>query len=219
MLAKELITEVTQVDVEDTLKEAKDLITELCVCDLPVLRGKHFVGILPGQNVLNAHDTGQKLADLREEFLNIFINENQHLLDVLYVSGLQESSLIPVNNEKNEYLGSIKLQDLVREISNFYNFNHPGGIITLEMSDKDYQLSEISRIVESEQGKVLNLLTSFNADASKFFVTLKLNHQDIQNIAATFERFGYKVTLYNEDHFEFNDLKERYDYLMRFIDI
>ena len=219
MLAKDLIKDVSYVNSDDSLKSAKELILELCVCDLPVVKQGNFVGIIPGQSIIDAENDAQTIEEFKEEFLNVFVNKEQHILDVLYIAGLQETTIVPVIDKENKYLGSIKLQDLVKEISNTYNFFQPGGIITLEMDNRDYQLSEIARILESDNAKILSLLTSFNADSTKFYVTIKLNHQDVQNIAATFERFGYKVTLYSEDHFRFNDLQDRYDYLMKFIDL
>ena len=50
-------------------------------------------------------------------------------------------------------------------------------------------------------------------------VTLKLNVNDLKPIIQTFERYQYTITAHYDQSESNNDLHERYDSLMRYLNI
>ncbi len=218
MKANDLTNEVPVLKLTDTVGKARELVRDNCICDLPVVKNKKLTGIFPGDLIFTADEDSQ-IDAFKEDFLNIFVNQQQHILDVFQVASLEQTTIVPVIDNEGNYSGSIRIQDLVKNMSEDFSLGLPGGIITLTLDARDFHLSEIARIVESNDARILNILTSFSKDGSGVEVTLKVNHQDIKHISATFERFGYRTTLYYEEGFRFDNLKERFDYLMKFIDM
>ena len=87
------------------------------------------------------------------------------------------------------------------------------------MNEYDYSLSQISQIVESNDAQILsNYITSFK-DSKLLEITIKVNRKNIEPILQTFVRYDYTVKAsFSEDDFEL-DMKNRYDGLMKYLNI
>jgi signal-transduction protein with cAMP-binding, CBS, and nucleotidyltransferase domain len=148
-----------------------------------------------------------------------YVNENQHIYDAIKIFSTLSLSLLPVVTENNQYLGIITLANLIKHLAGIFAINNPGGVIILEINEKDYILTEIAKIVESNDAKVLSLsITSF-PDSTKLEVTLKLNRMDIEAILQTFNRYNYSVKAYFSEDLNHESLKERYDSLMNYLNV
>jgi hypothetical protein len=82
----------------------------------------------------------------------------------------------------------------------------------------DYSLSEISQIVESNNGRILSLYVANSEDNQKLRVTLKINLTDLTSIMATFNRYNYTVVsshMSDEDLDEF--YQERFDVFLKYL--
>ena len=66
---------------------------------------------------------------------------------------------------------------------------------------------------------VLSVATAKTSDPQKIQVTLKVNTLDLSYILATFERYEYKIVSVFHQAEQIDQLKERYDALMSYLDI
>jgi len=123
-----------------------------------------------------------------------------------------------VVDAENNYLGSIRLEDLVEQMSEMQGANQRGGIIVLEMWEKDYSMQQISRIIEENDAKILSTSVS-PGESGKIEVNLKINQPDLNAIISSFERFGYQVKASYQESAYTEDLRKRYDELMRILNI
>ncbi|NNE30644.1 MAG: CBS domain-containing protein, partial [Saprospiraceae bacterium] len=98
-------------------------------------------------------------------------------------------------------------------------FMEPGAVIVLEMSKRDYSLSELSRIVESEHAKILSSYITTNLDSERIDVTIKINRQEISRILASFERFEYQVKASFQEGDFYDSLRDRYDSLITYLNV
>ena len=84
----------------------------------------------------------------------------------------------------------------------------PGGIILLDINANDYSVSEISKIVESNEARILSLFVTSPKDTTELELTIKINKTDITSIIRGFERYGYTIKAsFQED----DKLKEWYN--------
>ena len=144
------------------------------------------------------------VQDLQSSFQNLQYSQND--IDVL-----------PVVNSGHQYLGVITSKIIVKSLSKVVSVANAGSILTLEVNVKDYSLSEIARMVESDDAKVLASFITSHPDSTKLEVTLKINKTEISRILHTFERFNYVVLAsYNESEYHEN-LQNKYDEFMRFL--
>ena len=94
-----------------------------------------------------------------------------------------------------------------------------GGIIVLEMEPRNYSLSEISRICESNDVSIISLFIKTKNESGLLLVTIKTNRTDIQSLVSTFERYNYTIAeIYSIENNE-NDLQQNYNALMHFMNI
>ncbi|MFN0276259.1 MAG: CBS domain-containing protein [Chitinophagales bacterium] len=220
MLAKDIISEsIPPLKTTDTGEKAIEWMYEFKLTHLPLVENKKFLGLVGEDDILDFNDTKEQLGTFLKNLQKPYVLELEHIYDVMRLATNLRSSVIPVVDAEMNYLGIITAQSLIFHFSKMSSISDPGGIIILELNTKnDYVLSEIARIVESNDAHVLSM--SLNMEASgKYIVTLKLDVGEIKHIIATFERFEYTVQAYFDEN-DLNDVyKDRYDALMNYLNI
>ena len=123
-------------------------------------------------------------------------------------------------DDENEYFGVITVQDTITSFAQTAAVQAPGAILVLSMDSRDYSLTEISRLIESENAKILgSTIRDDSQDPTKIKLTLKINKTDLSHVVATLERFDYKIIGRFQEPKVFDDGKERLDILMRYLNI
>jgi acetoin utilization protein AcuB len=148
-----------------------------------------------------------------------YVEQSQHLYDVIRIFAERKLSVLPVVDNKKNFLGVITQETIVQKFADLVSINNPGGIIVLELSSNDFSLSEIGKIIEDNDARVLSLFVNSHADSSVVEVTIKLNKMDIQPLIQSFQRYDYTI---KESYFEseyYDSLRDRYSQLMNFLNI
>ena len=176
MLAIELNNNIIpQLRLEDTVGKALQLINDFKVSHLPVVSEEKYLGLISEDDLLDADNKKMHIQLLHDEFIDVSIKENQHFLQAVNISNEYQTSVVPVVNEENEFLGSISGQNLLRILGNFSGAQEIGGIIVLEMERSQFTISEISRIVESNEATILHLNTTIQPETGLLTVTIHIN--------------------------------------------
>lgn len=221
MNAKDLINYlIPPVKLEDTAEQVLKWMNELKLTELPVVEGNRFLGILSEEMVLS----GSHHQDLVSEFPG-FISESRigrhaHYFDVLKVANQYGTKLVGVEDEENNFLGVISVQDVVEAFANSSAITTPGAILILKMEFRDYSLSEISRIVEEEQAKIISSqIVPDEENPSMIRVTVKLNTTEISQIVRILDARGYVILDQFNGSEELNPDADRFDALMKYLRI
>lgn len=94
------------------------------------------------------------------------------------------------------------------------------SIIQLEMGTYDYSLSEIARIVEENDVKILGLtVDAIPEEPGRIMVTLLVNSAECGAIIQSFYRYNYNIVNTFSSPDENSDLRDRYALLMRYLDV
>ena len=221
MTAKDLISEIViALRPGDIGSDALGLMDELRVSHHPVVQELEFLGLISDSDIYNRGEFEQAVWDSKFSLKKPYVYENQHIYDALLMFDEHKLTLLPVLNSKSQYLGVITLSDLVQRLSGMTSVKHPGGIIVLEINQKDYLLTEIAGIVESNDAKILSLYITSHPDSTKLDVTIKLNRTEIGPVLQTFYRYNYivKASWSKDDPFT-DGLQDRYDSLMNYLNI
>jgi predicted transcriptional regulator len=196
---------------------AIELMEELRTNHLPVVRNDFYLGIISENDVLNWSDTTELVQEHLEELNAPSVNESQHLFDIIEELEKYSLSIIPVLNKQKQYLGSITNRKLLYTIAKSTAIKSKGSVIVLKMKQNDYSMSEISRIIESNNTKILSSYITSTPSMQNIEITLKLNIINVSPIIKDFERFDYTVIAsYKQDNNN-DDLLDRYESLMRFL--
>ena len=93
-------------------------------------------------------------------------------------------------------------------------------VIQLEMGAYDYSLSEIARIVEENDAKILGLtVDSIPEDPGRILVSILVNKPDCGAILQSFYRYNYNVADTFSSPDEDSDLRNRYALLMKYLSV
>jgi hypothetical protein len=94
------------------------------------------------------------------------------------------------------------------------------SLIILEVPPKDYTLTEIARIVESNNAHVMALSLMPISGGAVLLVSLKLDVDDLTSVLRSFERFNYNVVYYFMKEGEVTDTqKKRLDELLYYLEM
>jgi acetoin utilization protein AcuB len=218
MHASDLITpEVPSLRPTDAVARALDWMEEFKVSHLPVVDRERLVGMVKDQHLVDHNVAGTTVGTVMDHTELAYAREGQHIYEVMRLFSERDLSVLPVLDELGRYLGAITEHAALRRLAEVTNINEPGSIVVLDVARNDYSLHEIARIVEGNDGRVLSVYCHDLPESNQIEVTLKINREDISGILQAFERYEYVVkTTYQGSRFH-DDLRERYEELMRYL--
>lgn len=219
MLVRNIISQdVPELTLKDQPVNALNLMDEFKVSHLPVVEHGRYLGLVSEEEleVLEPSKNGTLCA--HHELMDIKVEESQHILHVLSLAAEHHLTVIPVVKD-DMYEGSITLTDLIDAFANSQSAMEAGSIIVLTMIDIDYSMQEIARIVEENDAKILSSNLSSVPGSREIEVTLKVDKEDPSAIVQTFNRFDYNVTVSFHKSSYSDDLKNRYDEFMKYLNI
>ena len=220
MTANDLIAEgVHPLKITDTGTSALMLMDEYKVWHLPVTDKETYLGLITETDIYTLEDPDRPLDCLRSTLQRTFVSEHDHIFDVIKLADSMGISVIPVLNEKEEYLGFITMRKLLTGFTSISGAAFPGAVVILELNVNDYLLSEIAQIIESNDARILGMYLSPHRESTKLDVTIRINQTDIRSILQTFNRYNYIVKASFSPKDPNEDLRDRYDSLMRYLNI
>lgn len=220
MLAKDLITdEIPPLKTSDVATRALVWMDEFKVSHLPVLDGRSYYGLLSEANIMDLQDPETLIGDATEELEKPFVFGEQHIFDVIKLMGEEHLSVLPVVDEKGFFLGAISIFEVIKQIGNVSGITYPGSVVILNMHTRDYSLHEIAKIVEENGAKILSSFSHTDANHEHTQVTLKIDSSDINGILQSFERYEINVSASFQGNTYQDDLQDRYEELMKFINM
>ncbi len=220
MLANQLIkNNLVPLRTSDSAMLALSLMEEYKTTHLPIVNGNNFMGLISENDIYSYNQYEEPIGAHPIINSNVSVSPNQHIYEVMEVIHTNKLSLLPVVDKQMHYLGSIIVNDLTSTLAEITGITNPGGIIVLEMNIHDYSMSEIAQIVETNNRKILNSFVNTFNDSTKIEVTIKLNTIDIDAVIQTLARYNYQVkATYTETDLNDN-LSDRYNSLMNYLNI
>ena len=90
----------------------------------------------------------------------------------------------------------------------------------MEMEQADFTLADLVRIIEMEGAKILGVAVQQpRAENPSYRVSFKLNLEDSSAISSSLRRFGYTIISEANSEALDNNLSDRADELIRYLDI
>jgi Mg/Co/Ni transporter MgtE len=126
--------------------------------------------------------------------------------------------VVPVLDENNLYVGYYELDDIIKFFHETPFLKEPGGIIVVQKAIIDYSMSQIAQIVESNNGRLLGLFVS-EASSDLVQVTIKISLGAMNDIIQTFRRYNYEIISEHQEDAYITNLKERSDYLDKYLNM
>jgi Mg/Co/Ni transporter MgtE len=204
-------------DSEETIVEVQSFFDEVSFSHFSVLKEGVYLGCIAADDV-ETFDFDKKVSDYKYTLEGFFARINMNWLDVLEIFAKNDCNMVPVLGEDNSYLGYYELEDVVKFLYETPFLKDQGGIIVVEKNSVDYSIGQITQIVESNNGKLLGLFIS-DASAEKVQVTIKIALGPMNDIIQTFRRYNYEIVSEHQEDNYMNSLKERSEYLDKYLNI
>ncbi|PLK42405.1 CBS domain-containing protein [Emticicia sp. TH156] len=221
MTAAQIINhELPILKLTDTVGDALSWMEENRISQLVVVDNEQYQGILSEDILLN-YDEELAISEVMPQYTEAYIFDDQHLYEALSLISKFQLQILGVVDEDKVFTGAITATEIYNRFGELLGVQEPGAVLVIAIKNRDYSLAEISRLVESDNAKILS--SYFNGsefgeeNASK--LTLKINRKNISSIVATLERFGYMVEgAYAHEPIDSIE-QERYDMLMKYLSV
>ena len=221
MVAKDLISEVIPtLKTSDLGQTALNWMETFRISHLPVVNNQDFLGLISDTDIYDMNQLEEPIGNHALSLIKPYVDAEQHIFEVIGLASRLKLSVVPVLDKNNHFKGVITTGDLIRHFAGLSSMDQPGGIIVIELIERDYSLSQIAQIVESNNVKVLSMYITSPPESTKLEVTLKVNTGDLVSVIKTFERYNYEVKTWvtNNDSMD-RFYSERFDLLMKYINI
>ncbi|GAB3975259.1 hypothetical protein GCM10028806_32510 [Spirosoma terrae] len=220
MLAAELIDPMLPaLKPSDSVGQALDWMQEHRIGQLVLTDQGEYRGVVSEELLMDVADIDQSVSTVMRLFEQTYVYDDQHLYEIMALIIQHRMEVVAVLNEGREFSGTISANELLKQFAQELGVQEAGAILILSLNERDYSMTEISRLVESNNVKIISSYFSSAAygmpDRSR--LTLKLNRRDITPVISTFERFGYQIeAAFANAPVESID-QERLDSLLRYL--
>jgi Mg/Co/Ni transporter MgtE len=210
-------TEIKPLKHSDSIREALDLFEDFSYSHFPVTEDGIYIGCITKETV-EFSNSEALINDSRFHFERFFVRSSMIWLDVLEVFAKNDANILPVLDEKNNYVGYYELEDVIRFLHETPFLKEEGGILIIEKELNTFSMSQVAQIIESNNAKILGLFIS-NVANNKVEITVKISQSGLNEIIQTFRRYDYEIISEHQEDSYLNSLKERSDYLDKYLNI
>ncbi len=216
-IANYITNDYKAIDSQETIADVQNFFEEVPFSHFSVLNEGVYIGCIASDDV-ETFDYDKKVDDYKYTLEGFFARKNMIWLDVLEVFAKNHSNIVPVLGEDNAYLGYYELEDIVKFFHETPFLKEQGAVIVVEKNVVDYSMGQITQIVESNNGKLLGLFIS-DATPEKIQVTIKIAMGSTNEIIQTFRRYNYDIVSEHQEDNYINNLRERSEYLDKYLNI
>jgi acetoin utilization protein AcuB len=202
------------VQLSDTVGKAKNILRDDRSC--VVLEDMQFRGLLDAEALEDIDETFP-VASCLNQYTPAWVSEADFFLTAVRKMREHGVAYLPVIRISGEYAGMITRDAIVDQVAQYLGAAEPGGVIILQMLPHQFSISELGRIVESNDAKLLHLTTWTDEATGMLMVSMKVNKTDIQDILASFERYELHVYQYFGENLSEETLKSNFDNLMHYL--
>ena len=218
MQALDLISStLIYVSPSDTGSKALDIMDEFKVNHLAVVKDNFYLAIVSDNEILSWNNTDEYIDEHLSELTSPNVKHSDHLFRIIEMLEKNSLSIVPVLDENKNYIGSITNRKLLFTIAKSTVIQSQGDLIVLEINQRDYDLSKVASIIESNNVKILSSYITSKTGSAKTELTLKLSSSEIDPVIKALERFNYNVVTSYRQLNNNDDFIDRYESLMRFL--
>ncbi len=221
MLAIDLVSDVIPaLRTSDTGARALSWMEIFRISHLPIVNNQEFLGLISDNDIYDLGMMDEPIGNHKLSLFSPYVLAGQHIYEVIEIASRLKLTVIPVLDNKKNYIGLIGQNDLLSQFASLTAVKAPGGLIILEMNHHDYSLSQIAQIVESNNARILSMYITSIEESTLMEVTIKINSTDLTSILKTFDRYNYhiKASFMDDENTE-SFYQNRYEQFMRYLNI
>lgn len=213
-----ILKEVKALTLKKPVKSAKKLFKNFPFTHFPVIENNKLLGSFAEEDIQTIDNKEEELVIHANLLTSFFADEKATILELLKIFADNDTNIIPILDTDKNYIGYYDLRDVLDVFSMSPFMIEESETLIVEKVITDYSMSEISQIVESNDGKLLGSYIS-EKKGDTVQVTLKIITSEINEIMHTFRRYDYEIISMHENDVYLEDLKNRSDYLQKYLEM
>ncbi|MDP5104956.1 MAG: CBS domain-containing protein [Polaribacter sp.] len=213
-----ILKDITAIRLNDSIRSAQNLFKNFPLTHFPVVENEKLLGSFAeedAQTIENKEDFLENYTYLLNPF---FADEKATIIELIKIFADNNASIIPVLNADKNYIGYYDLSDILEAFSTSPFMLEESEILIIEKLENDYSMSEVVQIVETNGGKITGIYVSEKLD-DVVQLTLKIVSDEINEIMQTFRRYDYKIISTHQNDLYLEDLKNRSEYLQKYLEM
>lgn len=214
-LSDYIIKDFKPLTLKNSVNEAQQLCELFPVSHIPVLENGKLIGNFLQSDIHTFQDGEEKLSNYVDLLVYFSCNSAPSTLELLSLFAVNNTNIMPVTDHQS-YLGYFDLLDVLNEFASNPFLASGSFDLIVEKNNKEYTMSEVTQIVESNNARVLGCFISAQ-DLDKTQITIKVDSQEINDIIQAFRRYNYTVLTSHTDDEYLEELKERAAYLEKYL--
>lgn len=211
-----ILEEIKPLRLKDLVKKAQKTFKNNPITHFPVIENTKLLGSFAEEDLQTIEKKEDELVGYTHLLNSFFADEKATVLELLKIFADNDTNIIPVLNEYKDYIGYFDLRDVLDVFSTSPFMIEESETLIIEKLRNDYSMSQIVQIIESNGGKLLGLYIS-EKKADIIQVTIKIISDEINEIMQTFRRYDYKIISMHENDIYLEDLKNRSEYLQKYL--
>ncbi|MBL4746703.1 MAG: CBS domain-containing protein [Flavobacteriaceae bacterium] len=212
-----ILSDLKALSLNDGVEKAIEIFRNQPISHLPIVENDQLIGLI-SESDIHAIDTDTIIRDSSHLLDTFFADITTDVLELLKCFTINESNILPVLNKKQQYIGYFELNDILELCYNTPFLSEQGLTLIIEKATKDFSFSEISQIVESNKATLLGVfITEHKGEIIQ--IGVKFHSEEINEVIQSFRRYDYKVITEHKDDYYLETLKERSDYLRKYLSI
>ena len=213
-----IINDVKPLLVTGQIADLQELFNQLTYSHIPIKNEEGaYLGCV-SENDVHCFESDKPLSECAYATEGFFVRNTLNWLNVLEMFAQNNANIMPVLDVENNYLGYYELNDIINLFNETPFLSEAGGILIVEKGLQDYSMSEIAQIVETNNGKVLGaFISKIERDLAQ--ITVKIGNASINDVIQSFRRYSYNIISETEEDVFIESLKERSDYLNKYLNM
>jgi len=213
-----ILNDFSALDISERVIDLLSSMEELKINHLPIVHEGLYLGLISEDDLLDVENVEDSLEKHLKVLKPYSISAGDHIYAAIKTIAEGNLTCLPVLDPDRKYIGYLSPQELVFDLGRQVSYNEMGSVIVIRVAIRDYFISKISQIVESEDALILGL--QLRQEGNDYIrVALKINQQDLSRIVKSFERFEYEVMeVYHQALFD-EDASDPFEALVKYLNI
>ena len=204
-------------DLETSFSDVVDVLINKNLTHFPVVENGIFLGNISLDDA-ETFTQNNPIGDARALFEIFFVRETSFWFEVLELNTKNQTNIIPVLNKNNKVIGYYLFDDVIPFFNETPFLKEIGTTVIIEKDIYSYSISQVSQIFEINNSKILGIIIS-EVEGNIAQIIIKATSININEIIQSLRRYEYNIiSEHIEDQF-LSDLKDRSDYLDKYLNI
>ena len=207
----------TALPLRAKVDDVKAFFKELPYTHFPIVENGKLVGMISKDDVINLSNEEAELNDYHSVFEFYSARAPIHCIDLFNFFAQHNTNILPLVTNNQDYLGYFELDEIVHLFNSTPFLQENSTTLIIEKDKNNYSMSEIAQIIESNNSQLLGMYISEINDTTNQ-ITLRLGTEDVNEVTQSLRRYGYHLLSQNKDDMLIEQLKDRADYLQKYLD-